>query len=150
MTEPFVLRSADIQTGRDACWVVHPPQDPYGDGYVYEVATELSDSGMTAATIANVEGVYVRPAILRLPAFLEVLAADWRGWSGVRSWRSLDPGLALDAQHDGRGYVSLGVTLQAPRLDLNHTAWSARTVFVLEAGEEMAHAAADLAHLIPG
>jgi hypothetical protein len=48
----------------------------------------------------------------------------------------------------GRGYVSLGVTLRAPGLDLGNSAWSARAVFVLEAGKEMTRLAADLSHFL--
>lgn len=55
---------------------------------------------------------------------------------------------AIDARRGGRGHVSLGVTLRAPGLDLTDTAWSARAVFVLEAGEEMTRIATDLTHLL--
>ncbi|GIF70445.1 hypothetical protein Ais01nite_84800 [Asanoa ishikariensis] len=56
--------------------------------------------------------------------------------------------LELDARHDGRGYVSLGVSLRPRGLDLEGTAWSARAVFVLEAGEEMTRLAAHLTHFL--
>ncbi|MDW5327246.1 DUF6228 family protein [Plantactinospora sp. KLBMP9567] len=131
-----------------ARWVIHPPRDPYGDGYVFTVATELHEDGMTASTVANVEGVFVHPHVTRLPSFVEALAADWQGWNGIRTWRSVERELALDARHDGRGYVSLGVTLRASGVDLDDTAWSARAVFVLEAGEEMTRLAADLSHFL--
>ncbi|MEU4623256.1 DUF6228 family protein [Actinoplanes sp. NPDC023801] len=77
--------------------------------------------------------------------------ADWRaprGWKDVRTWHSLERELALDARHDGRGHVSLGVTLRKPGPDWDGTAWSARAVFMLEAGEEMAGFAADLTYVI--
>jgi hypothetical protein len=140
MNEPFVLGEA-----RAARWVVQPPQDPYGDGYVYTVATELHDDGMTAATIAKVDGIFADLATT-LSGFTESLAADWQGWDGIRTWQSMERELTIDARHDGRGYVSLGVTLRAPGPDWDDTAWSARTVFVLEAGEEMTRLAADLTH----
>jgi hypothetical protein len=140
MSEPFVL--GDINAAR---WVVHPPQDPYGDGYVYTVATELHEDGMTAATIAKLDGTFA-DLVTTLSGFVESLASDWQGWDGIRSWRSMERELTLDAGHDGRGYVSLGVTLRASGPDWDDTAWSARTVFVLEAGEEMTRLAADLTH----
>jgi hypothetical protein len=89
---------------------------------------------MTASTAAGLDGVFVDPQVTKLPALIEALAADWRGGDGVRTWRSLDRELAIDARHDGRGYVALGVTLRPPGLDLDHTAWSARAVIVLQAG----------------
>ncbi|MBF5030386.1 MULTISPECIES: DUF6228 family protein [unclassified Micromonospora] len=142
MTEPFVL-----QPYGGARWVVHPPQDPYGDGYVFTIATALHEEGMTASTVAKIDGRYADLATT-LPAFVERLAADWRGWNGTRTWTSVERELAIDARHDGRGYVSLGVTLRAPGLDVEDKAWSARAVFVLEAGEEMTRFAADLTHLL--
>jgi hypothetical protein len=143
MREPFVL----VRTGGSR-WVVHPPEDPYGDGLVYMVATELHEDGMTASTVANVDGFSVGPDAMTLPAFLNALAAGWEGWPGVRTWSSMDRELALDARHDGRGYVSLGVTLRPPLNSLDDTAWSARAVFVLEAGEEMSRLASDLGALL--
>ncbi|MEV4277183.1 DUF6228 family protein [Actinoplanes xinjiangensis] len=142
MKESFVLGVAD-----GACWIVHPPQDPYGDGYIFTVETEVYQAGLTARTIAKVDGLFA-DVVTTLPGFVEGLAAGWRGWEGVLSWRSMEYELALDARHDGRGHVSLGVTLREPGPDWDDTAWSARAVFVLEAGEEMTRLAADLAYLL--
>ena len=142
MEESFVLGHAAA-----ARWVVHPPQDPYGDGYVYKVATELHEDGMSAATIARVDGAFAN-SVPTLAGFVQSLAAAWDGWDGVRTWQSIEHELTIDARHDGRGYVSLGVTLRARSPGWDDTAWSARTVFVLEAGEEMRRLAADLAHLL--
>lgn len=145
MRQPYVL-------GRPggARWVVHPPEDPYGDGYVCTVATELHEDGMTAVTVAKVDGRHTGPEVIALPVFLDALAAGWEGWQGIRTWTSLEGKLALDARHDGRGHVSIGVTLRQPGLDLTGTAWSARAVFVLEAGEEMTRFASDLGALLRG
>ncbi|MET8008300.1 DUF6228 family protein [Nonomuraea glycinis] len=138
MGEPFVLQTAGGQR-----WIVRSPQDPYGDGYVYTVATELYDDGMTASTVAKIDGMYAS-LDCALPGFVEGLAADWRGWDGVRTWTSMERELALDVRHDRRSHVSLGVTLRAPGPDWDDAAWSARAVFVLEAGEELACFATDL------
>ncbi|WP_410819960.1 DUF6228 family protein [Micromonospora sp. 050-3] len=142
MSEPFVL-----QRSGDQRWLVRPPQDPYGDGYVYTIATELHELGMTASTVAKVDGLYA-PLDTTLSGFVESLAADWEGWSGTRTWTSLERELVIDARHDGRGHVSLGVTLRAPGPDWDATAWSARAVFVLEAGEELTRLARDLTHFL--
>ncbi|MBO4159562.1 DUF6228 family protein [Micromonospora antibiotica] len=143
MREPFVLRRPG-----GARWVVHPPEDPYGDGYVFTVATELHEDGMTASTVAMIDGLCSSPDIVALPVFLDSLAAGWEGWQGVRTWTSMERELCFDARHDGRGYVSLGVTLRPPGFDPDDTGWSARAVFVLEAGEEMTQVAADLSALL--
>jgi len=62
-------------------WVVHRPADPYGDG-VHTMGVEVSDEGISAVSTATFEGR--GPENLR--GFLAGLAADWRGWSGTRSW----------------------------------------------------------------
>ncbi|GAA2594838.1 hypothetical protein GCM10010435_87320 [Winogradskya consettensis] len=130
MSEWFVLGRPDAMR-----WVVHPPHDSYGDGYIFSAAMELHDEGLTATTVAQIDGVSGDIAML-LPAFVEKLAADWQGWEGVRRWRALDGAAALDARHDGRALVTLGVTLRAadPR---GASGWSARVEFGLEPGEEM-------------
>ncbi|GAB1645347.1 DUF6228 family protein [Krasilnikovia sp. MM14-A1259] len=142
MEEPFVLGRADA-----ARWVIHPLQDPYGDGYVLTAATELHDDGVRAATTAKIEGVIANPANT-LPAFMNGLATDWRGWEGVRTWHSMESHLVVDARHDGRGHVSLRVSLRAPGPSWDDAAWSASAMLVLEAGEEMTRAAADLTHFL--
>ncbi|MEV4757300.1 DUF6228 family protein [Micromonospora sp. NPDC049559] len=142
-SEPFVLHRANGPR-----WVIQPPQDPYGDGYVYTVAIELHDDGMSASTTATIDGLYVNPDIGTLSQFVQSLADDWRGWREVRRRTSMEDELTLDAQHDGRAYVSIGVTLRAPGGSWEDARWSARSVFVLEAGEEMTRLAADLRHLL--
>jgi hypothetical protein len=143
MSEPFILRRANGPR-----WVIQPPQDPYGDGYIYTVATELHDDGMSASTIAKIDGHYIDPDTGTLSQFVQTLADDWRGWDGVRRWTSMENELTLDAQHDGRAYVSIGVTLRETGPSWEDTRWSARTVFVLEAGEEVARLAVDLTHFL--
>jgi hypothetical protein len=138
------VRLADLRRPAVGC---PPPQDPYGDGYIDTIATELHEQGMTASTVAEIEGIYADSATT-LSGFVGGLAADWRGWNGIRTWTAMKRKLAIDAQHDGRGRVSLGVTLRAAGLDVDDTAWSARAVFVLEAGEEMTRFAAELTHVL--
>lgn len=74
------------------------------------------------------------------------LAGDWRGWNGTREWWALEGEMGLDACHDGRGNVTLGVTLKRSRTSYADDAWSARVVFTIEAGEEMTRLANDIRH----
>jgi hypothetical protein len=83
MKEPFVLSTAD-----GARWVIHPPQDPYGDGYVYTAETELHEVGLTATTTTKIDGAYAGMSTT-LSGFVEALAADWHGWDGTRTWESI-------------------------------------------------------------
>jgi hypothetical protein len=82
--------------------------------------------------------------------FFRRLADDFRGWEGAREWRSLEREMKIDARHDGRGYVTIGVTLKRARQAYADDAWSARTVFTVEAGEEMVRLASDVHDLLGG
>lgn len=129
--QPFVLGP-----GRPRRWIMYPPVDPYGDGYVAHLRVEVVDDGLHAATTAMIDDDRTGgPG--DLVGFLRRLADDWRGWSGTRVWNALEHEMTLDARHEGRGYVLLGVTLRRSERPYADNAWSARVVFVLEAGEEM-------------
>ncbi|WP_446218834.1 DUF6228 family protein [Micromonospora sp. IBHARD004] len=145
MEEPFVLQPL----GTSCRWVVHPPTDPYGDGYIWAVRSEISDEGMSAATSAMLAGRWA-PENESLGWFFQSLADDWRGWEGVREWGSLEGELEIDARHDGRGHVAIGVRLRRARQAYADDAWSARTVLVVEAGEEMTRLATDVRDLLGG
>ncbi len=141
MTEPFEVASRGVR------WVIHPPHDPYGDGHLPRVATGLHDGSMSATTEAHVDG-QLGCFTTSLVDFVTGLAADWCGWQGVRRWQSLEGELELDARHDGRSQVGLGVTLRAPGPDVDDTHWSARAVLVQEAGEQLSRLAADLTQFL--
>jgi hypothetical protein len=126
---------------------VYPPVDPYGDGYVAHLRVGVVDDGLHAATTATIDGDRTDgPG--DLAGFLLRLADDWRGWSGTRVWNALEHEMTVDARHDGRGYVSLGVTLRRPERAYADDAWSARVVFVLEAGEELTALARSIDELL--
>jgi hypothetical protein len=142
----FVLRAAEPRNS--ARWVVGPPRDPYGDGYVLRVVNELHDDGLSAVAESQIDGAVEDRSVIRLPAFVQTLADGWRGWAGVRSWRSLDRGLTVYARHDGRSYVVLEVILRRFGPTVDDTRWTAKAVFQLEAGEELAGIAANLAEAL--
>ena len=65
-----------------------------------------------------------------LAALFQGFADDWRGWEGVRAWRSLEGELTISATSDKTGHVYLDVRLRegAPAL------WTLDAQLVLEAG----------------
>jgi hypothetical protein len=141
MDQPFVLHPI----GTSCRWVLHPPTDPYGDGYIWVVHSEIYDDGMSAKTSVTLAGEETD-----LGTFFQRLADDWRGWEGAREWRSLEGEMAIDARHDGRGHVAIGVTLRRARESYADDAWSARVVFTVDAGEEMTRLASDVRDLLGG
>jgi hypothetical protein len=125
---------------------LYPPIDPYGDGYIAHLPVEISDDGMHAKTVATVDG----PAGGRagsLVEFFSSLCDDWQGWTGPRTWQAFDRELTIVAIHDGRGHVTLDVTLRRHHRSYDHDAWSARTAFTVEAGEQMSALARNIQDL---
>jgi hypothetical protein len=81
MTEPLIVGGPPAP----ARWVLHPPTDPWGDGYVASMHVELHDRELDAA--AGVELSWPPDGSeTDLVLFLQRLADDWRGWTGERRW----------------------------------------------------------------
>ncbi|RKS06569.1 hypothetical protein DFP74_2207 [Nocardiopsis sp. Huas11] len=129
LEDSFVITRADAP----ARWAVGRPVDVHGDGYTHMVDVELSDDGIAARGQAAFDGR--GPENLR--DFLVALEKHWRGWRGARSWTSVGEEMTVEAHHDGRGYVSLAVTLRRAERTYAPDAWSARVVLTVEAGEEL-------------
>jgi Family of unknown function (DUF6228) len=137
--QPFTLELPDSPT-----WVIDPPLDPHGDGYVREARVEIRADGLAAHTIATLD---YSPETLA--AFFNQLAADWRGWEGERRWKALE-GMAIEARHNGRAHVLVAVTIEHSWYTSagEKDAWSARVVIALEAGEQLTAVARQLASLL--
>jgi hypothetical protein len=108
---------------------------------VWSLNTELYADGLTAATTfwLGPEGVEER-----LDDFFERLAADWRGWAGVRVWENMKGGLFLTCTHDGKGTVVVRVELR----HFSGSDWTATAKVFVDAGEELDAVARDLRRLL--
>ncbi|MFF3845953.1 DUF6228 family protein [Streptomyces sp. NPDC002328] len=81
-----------------------------------------------------------------LAAFLEELAADYRGWDGERSWQTHDGDLTVSAVFRSGGRVGLTWALRPwPEAA---GGWGASVTTWLEAGEQMTALAADVRHFL--
>ena len=75
-----------------------------------------------------------------LPAFLEQLGEDFRGWNGTRTWENQDHDLRVEATWSSRGHVELRWWITPSIYDK----WSASVVVEIEAGAEMSAFAHEL------
>jgi hypothetical protein len=75
-----------------------------------------------------------------LPAFLEQLGEDFRGWNGTRTWENQDRDLRVEATWSSRGHVELRWWITPSSYDK----WSASVVVEIEAGAEMSALAHEL------
>lgn len=66
-----------------------------------------------------------------LGEFFAGLAAEWRGWKGVRAWSSLEGELQLRAKSDRSGHVFFTVQLR----DGAPARWEAEVELIVEAGQ---------------
>ncbi|MXG91557.1 DUF6228 family protein [Nocardioides flavescens] len=78
-----------------------------------------------------------------LATFFTGLADQWRGWTGVLVFESVEGDLRIEATHDG--HVNLRVTLsESTVLD----GWTVRATVRLDAGEALSDAGRDVALLV--
>ena len=107
-----------------------------GTGRVLLVAT-LVGSGLSASLV--VQPHYVDEGYSDLVRFLDELEEQWRGWDGVRRWKSLEGEFSLAARHTGSHVV---LRAELSNTGFNGTAeWTARLEVALGAGEDLTSAA---------
>lgn len=103
--------------------------DPYRDGWFVDYQVEISGHGLRASSSVRDE-----QHGNNLPAFLDNLAASWRGWEGEMVWESIEHDLHITARHDGAGHVTLRFGLRENFLE---RAWAASVYVTVDAGEDM-------------
>ncbi|WUS97174.1 DUF6228 family protein [Streptomyces sp. NBC_00708] len=107
-------------------------------------AVELQAPGLTARVDEVVAWIWDSD----LYAFLEELAADYRGWHGERTWHNNDRDLTVSAVFRSGGHV--GLTWTARPWPEAQAGWSASVTTWSEAGEQMASLAADIRRFLTG
>jgi len=83
--------------------------------------------------VASVHFYEPRGFSLGLGEFFASIANDWRGWTGEKTWESVEDELALRATHDGLGHVTVVAELRRT-FDPPAREWLVRGALQLEAG----------------
>ena len=78
-----------------------------------------------------------------LARYFDDLAASWRGWEGERVFESIERDLRIAATHDG--HVQMGILLWECS---QPGGWRVQAELRLDAGEQLASAARDVAALV--
>jgi hypothetical protein len=73
-----------------------------------------------------------------LIAYFADLAECWRGWSGTKSYLSLERDLAVNVVHDGTAHVRLSVTMKGPTPP---ETWTVTATVITDPGAQMLEAA---------
>ena len=133
------MKAAAAVVGREAegLWLGEVERGP--DGEIWYVWARLRVPGLDAAVRVS---AHHATGFDELAAYFGGLASNWRGWPGERAYESLEDALRLTATHDG--HVQLAVQLREFRPD----GWSVAAVIQLDAGEELATAAREVAALL--
>jgi Family of unknown function (DUF6228) len=77
-------------------------------------------------------------------AYFQLLADNWKGWDGDRSWSSLEGQLNIDARHDGKGLIICEVTVGS----VIAPTWSLTATLTFGAGAHMDEIAATVARAL--
>lgn len=80
-----------------------------------------------------------------LAEFFEGMVTDWRGWSGSRTWRSLEGDLEISAEHHRHALLRIALRGDPYRSD-----WRVSATIELAPGEELSAAATDVRALVAG
>lgn len=81
-----------------------------------------------------------------LPGYFADLADSWRGWTGPKTYRSLESELELSAVHNGLGTVTLEVTIRQPW----PPEWTVIATLDLDAGAQLQTLAKTVANWVEG
>jgi hypothetical protein len=94
-----------------------------------EYTVRLTGNGLAAEALV----LSLDTAGSGLPAFLEGLSDEFRGWEGNRGWENLDHDLGVEAAWLSGGHVTLRWWITPSIYDK----WSASVVLDVEAGAEL-------------
>lgn len=67
-----------------------------------------------------------------LAALFEDLAANWRGWDGVKEWDSVEGDFILSCTSDTHGHVAMKVTLKS---GLYEDDWCVQAIIYIDSGQ---------------
>jgi len=67
-----------------------------------------------------------------LASFFEDLAANWKGWEGVKEWSSVEGDFSLSSTSDALGHIVMKVTLKS---GLYEDDWCVKAVINIDAGQ---------------
>lgn len=138
MAEGPVLTSRAWERQARLAFVSYLPEDDY----ISEFTVTANADGLTAiAPVTTTTGDGYG-----LPSFIQELADDFRGWEGIRSWRSLEDQLRVEAAWRDGGLVTLQFHMTPSVCDM----WTVTMNFTLEAGEELRRLGEDLAAFLKG
>jgi hypothetical protein len=127
------VSNGDVRIGREEAYLALSREPLYG------LRARLVLPNLHAETQVSLTD----PALeVSLAPLVSELAADWRGWDGLREWATYERGLVLRFDHDGLGHVGVAVELR----EYSGSGWRVRGDVSVDAGQldRLAHDIAEL------
>ncbi|HEY5033123.1 MAG TPA: DUF6228 family protein [Actinomycetes bacterium] len=128
-------------------WIGHPDdglslraEDRDGFGSAVSVVATLRKPGLEARQLVV---HHYANGFDELVEFFASLERDWKGWSGSRTFESLEQDLTITATHDG--HVQLVVRLRAWTVA---DGWDASAKLRLDPGEQLSAVVSDLREVL--
>jgi hypothetical protein len=130
----FDLRDdGSVSIGRDGTYLlIYRPFNRSPDGGA-RLSVKIRSSGLSAESTIDLSAWGQGES--RMIQFFDDLAADWKGWVGVRSWYAEEGGLALNAEHPPVGEIGLRVTMNTPSGVTLSGEWKIEIVVPVEPGQ---------------
>lgn len=100
------------------------------------------------ATLSLPQGSVTTPVLdlgPGLATFIREVAAEWRGFDGLKEYATLEGQLFLSCRYDGKGTVNCSVTLRQPE----PPEWSFEALMQFGAGAHLERLADEVALFVP-
>ena len=124
MSETFEIKSANGTSVLEiAAWQTDDPTRRFD---YFDVS--LNATGLRAST--RIYNIYYHGAASDLPAFLQDIALNWRGWAGEKRWTSVEHDLKMTCTSQPLGHINIVVELHSYMTD--PFIWDVRHTLALE------------------
>jgi hypothetical protein len=116
----------------DTSLTIRPPDVVDLDTNYIRLPLEIRSAGLAAEGSLDLAGW--GGWVVGFIAYLDDLAANWRGWTGAKVWSDDSSAVAMSATHNGMSEIHLAVKLRPFYGSHDRGTWELEVVVPIEAG----------------
>jgi len=99
----------------------------------FDLSGDYFKVSLRSTSHSAVRNVYAYTDAEGIARLFQEAASEWRGWSGTKSWESLEGELRIELKADKTGHISMNV-------EINHDCgnpdpWRLKSCIMMEAGQ---------------
>lgn len=99
----------------------------------FDLAGDYFNVSLRSTSHSAVREVYAYTDPDGITSLFQEAAGDWRGWSGIKSWESLEGEFKIELKTDKTGHITIDV-------EINHDCgnpepWRLKSCIMIEAGQ---------------